>query len=90
MAPPFASRICSQIWQVADATGSAAQPNEAIACGIGCHFPAMNSGGGEGHHIRNGDITGISWGFFMGDIVDNGLSITIMNQEYRILAESKK
>lgn len=50
----------------------------------------MNSGGGEGHHIRNGDITGISWGFFMGDIVDNGLSITIMNQEYRILAESKK
>lgn len=25
-----------QIWQVADATGSAAQPSEAIACGIGC------------------------------------------------------
>lgn len=29
--------VSHMMWQVADATGHAAQPNEAIACGIGCH-----------------------------------------------------
>lgn len=29
--------VSHTMWQVADATGHAAQPNEAIACGIGCH-----------------------------------------------------